>query len=120
VKHEESNIQQKCVEWFKYNFPTTVIASFPNGAFLGGTPVQRAKRWNILKREGAMLGIPDLIICMPSGGYHGLFIEMKTPKGKLSENQIACNAQLEFSGYCVKVCRSFDDFRNAVNTYLEY
>jgi hypothetical protein len=120
VKHEESNIQQKCVEWFKYNFPRNVIASFPNGAFLGGTPVQRAKRWNILKREGAMLGIPDLIICMPSGAYHGLFIEMKTSKGKLSENQIACHAQLQSAGYCVKVCRSFDEFMNAVNTYLEY
>ena len=67
-----------------------------------------------------MLGIPDLIICMPSGGYHALFIEMKTSKGKLSENQIACHAQLEFSGYCVKVCRSFDDFMMAINTYLEY
>lgn len=120
MKHEESNIQQKCVEWFKYNFPTTVIASFPNGVFISGTPVQRAKRWNILKREGAMLGMPDLIICMSSGAYHALFIEMKTSKGKLSENQIACHALLESAGYCVKVCRSFDDFRNAVNTYLEH
>jgi len=120
VKHEESNIQQKCVEWFKYNFPRTVIASFPNGVFISGTPVQRARRWNILKREGAMLGMPDLIICMPSGAYHALFIEMKTSKGKLSENQITCHALLESAGYCVKVCRSLDDFMMAVKTYLEY
>lgn len=67
-----------------------------------------------------MLGIPDLIVCIPSGVYHGLFIEMKTSKGKLSENQVACHETLKNSGYCVKVCRSFDDFVMAVKTYLEY
>jgi hypothetical protein len=87
MKHEESKIQQRCVEWFRYSFPRTVIASFPNGVYIGGTPVQRAKRWNILKAEGAMPGIPDLMICMPCMKYHALFIEMKTEKGKLSENQ---------------------------------
>ncbi len=107
------------MEWFKYNFPKQVIASFPNGVFISGTPVQRAKRWNILKAEGAMLGMPDLIICIPSGAYHALFIEMKTSKGKLSENQVICHQLLESAGYRVKVCRSLDDFIQAIHNYLE-
>jgi hypothetical protein len=119
VKHEESNIQQKCVEWFKYNFPKQVIASFPNGVFISGTPVQRAKRWNILKKEGAMLGMPDLIICIASGAYHGLFIEMKTSKGVLSDNQKTTHQLLKDAGYQVKVCRSLDEFIQAVHNYLE-
>lgn len=119
MKHEESNIQQKCVEWFKYNFPKQVIASFPNGVFIGGNQIQRARRWNILKREGAMLGIPDLIICIPSAHYHALFIEMKTAKGKLSENQVICHKMLENSGYCVKVCRSLDEFIQSIHNYLQ-
>jgi hypothetical protein len=106
MKHEESKIQQRCVEWFRYSFPRVLIASFPNGVYIGGTPVQRARRWNLLKAEGAMPGMPDLMIAMSSGPYHALFIEMKTEKGKLS-------------GYCVKVCRSFEEFTQTIKTYLE-
>jgi hypothetical protein len=120
VRHEESNIQKKCVEWFKYSFPKNIIASFPNGVFISGSQVQRAKRWNNLKAEGAVSGMPDLIICIPSGVYHALFVEMKTEKGKLSENQKIVHQVLSDSGYCVKVCRSFDDFVKTVQIYLEY
>jgi hypothetical protein len=87
--------------------------------FIGGTPVQRAKRWNILKAEGAMAGMPDLMVCMASGGYHALFIEMKTEKGKLSDTQKIVHAQLINAGYCVKVCRSFEEFTQTIKTYLE-
>jgi hypothetical protein len=119
MKHEESKIQQRCVEWFRYSFPRTLIASFPNGVFIGGTPVQRAKRWNILKAEGAMPGMPDLMICLPSGSYHALFIEMKTEKGKLSDTQKIVHAQLINAGYAVKVCRSFEEFTQTIKSYLE-
>jgi hypothetical protein len=119
MKHEESKIQQRCVEWFRYSFPRTVIASFPNGVYIGGTPVQRAKRWNILKAEGAMPGIPDLMICMPCMKYHALFIEMKTEKGKLSENQKIVHAMLINEGYAVKVCRSFEEFTITIKKYME-
>jgi hypothetical protein len=87
--------------------------------FIGGTPVQRAKRWNILKAEGAMPGMPDLMICMASAGHHALFIEMKTEKGKLSDMQKIVHAQLINAGYCVKVCRSFEEFTQTIKTYLE-
>lgn len=107
------------MEWFKYSFPKQVIASFPNGVFISGTPVQRARRWNILKSEGAMLGMPDLIICVASEKYHALFIEMKTSKGVLSLNQKQTHQLLKDAGYEVKVCRSLDEFIQSVNNYLE-
>lgn len=119
MKHEESKIQQRCVEWFRYSFPRTLIASFPNGVYIGGTPVQRARRWNLLKAEGAMPGMPDLMICMSNGPYHALFIEMKTEKGKLSDTQKIVHAQLINAGYAVKVCRSFEEFTKTIKTYLE-
>jgi hypothetical protein len=119
MKHEESRIQQRCVEWFRYSFPRVLIASFPNGVYIGGTPVQRARRWNLLKAEGAMPGIPDLMICMPSMKYHALFIEMKTEKGKLSENQKIVHAMLINEGYAVKVCRSFEEFTITIKKYME-
>jgi len=119
MKHEESNMQQRCVEWFRYSHPRILIASFPLGVFIGGTPIQRARRWNRLKAEGAAPGIPDLMICKASGPYHALFIEMKTEKGKLSFLQKTIHAQLINAGYCVKVCRSFEEFTITINNYLQ-
>jgi hypothetical protein len=59
------------------------------------------------------------MICMASGGHHALFIEMKTEKGKLSDTQKIVHAQLINAGYCVKVCRSFEEFTITIKTYLE-
>ena len=118
MMHEESNMQQRCVEWFKYTQPRVLIASFPNGVFIGGTPIQRARRWNRLKAEGAAPGMPDLMVCKARDPYHALFIEMKTEKGKLSFLQKTIHAQLINAGYCVKVCRSFEEFTNTINNYL--
>jgi hypothetical protein len=66
-----------------------------------------------------MPGMPDLMICMSSGSYHALFIEMKTEKGKLSDTQKIVHAQLINAGYAVKVCRSFEEFTQTIKTYLE-
>jgi hypothetical protein len=120
MNHEESKIQRTCVQWFRYSFPRVVIASFPNGVYINGTQLQRVKRWNILKAEGATSGMPDLLIAMASGPYHGLFIEMKTSTGKLSDQQKIIHAALINSGYCVKICRSLDEFILVVQKYLEY
>lgn len=66
-----------------------------------------------------MLGMPDLIICIPSEKYHALFIEMKTSKGVLSPNQKQTHQLLKDAGYEVKVCRSLDEFIQSVHNYLE-
>ena len=56
---------------------------------------------------------------MASAGYHALFIEMKTEKGKLSDTQKIVHAQLINAGYAVKVCRSFEEFTITIKKYLE-
>jgi hypothetical protein len=66
-----------------------------------------------------MPGMPDLMICMASSGHHALFIEMKTEKGKLSDTQKIVHAQLINAGFCVKVCRSFEEFTITIKKYLE-
>ncbi|UYZ99311.1 VRR-NUC domain-containing protein [Moraxella bovis] len=39
------------------------------------------------KRMGTKAGFPDLFLFIPHGGYHGLFIELKAPKGKTKDGK---------------------------------
>ena len=112
MKHIESQIQRACVRWFRYQHPTLVLASFPNGG--KRSPLEAS----ILKAEGCLAGMPDLVLFVASGGYYGLFIEMKTLGGRLTENQINVQQSLKRAGYAVEVCRSLDQFKSIINNYL--
>lgn len=113
VKYKESRVQMSCVKWFRYQYPGVIIASFPNGGY------RTAITASIMKAEGQLAGMPDLFVPVAKHGYHGLFIEMKSDKGKMSSNQIEIHAKLTESGYNVEVCRSFEDFSQVIDTYLK-
>jgi hypothetical protein len=40
-----------------------------------------------LKAQGVRRGIPDVPVSIPSGGFHGLFIEFKKPDGGVVSNE---------------------------------
>lgn len=68
--------------------------------------------------EGLVAGVADLLLWYPSLGYHGLAIEIKTPKGKQSPQQIEWQQAVEKYGYKYIVCRSLDDFIREVKAYI--
>lgn len=119
MRHIESKMQQACVRWFKYTYPRVVIFSIPNGALLAGNALQRVKQWNRLQAEGALKGIPDLMVLYNNGKHNGLFIEMKTSSGKLSQDQKVVHAALINLGYAVRVVRSVEDFVTLVQSYIK-
>ena len=41
-----------------------------------------------LKRMGVKAGVLDFHLAVPCGGYHGLWIELKVGKGRLSKEQV--------------------------------
>lgn len=89
-----------------------LLHAVPNGAKLPyrkkiiGDRVVRACRQAIrLKREGLTAGIPDLSWPVPRGRFHGLYIETKSPDGKVSKDQAAIHALLLQQGYQVLVLR---------------
>lgn len=111
----EEDIQKACVRWFRYAYPKwnrRLIAS------LNGAPLKNgAATWSRLESLGAVKGEADLFLAVPSGEYGGLFIEMKTAKGRQRKSQKEFEADvLESYGY--KICRSLEDFQNAVKQYL--
>lgn len=110
----ESTIQRECVRWFRLQYPELdkLLFAVPNG---GG----RSKAGGgILKAEGVVPGVSDLILLVARGGYNALCIEMKTDKGRMSDSQKDWQKQAEKHGSKCVICRSVDDFINEINNYL--
>jgi hypothetical protein len=69
---------------------------------------------------GLLTGMPDLMMPVARGGYHGLFIEMKRLiRSKLSLRQKECLAMLSAQGYRAVVARGYDEAIMIVNEYLK-
>jgi len=114
MKHPESDLQQSCVKWFRYQYPELkrLLFSIPNGGF---TDFQR----KIKSAEGMVSGVCDLFLSYPSNGFHGMYIEMKSGKNTLSINQEEFISDASSAGYKCVVCYSFDEFEKEVNNYLQ-
>ncbi|MFI5405448.1 MAG: VRR-NUC domain-containing protein [Nitrososphaerales archaeon] len=71
------------------------------------------------KRMGTMSGVPDLCIPIPSGSYHGLYLELKRVKGgKVSENQKYWLEFLREKGYQAFVANGFEEAKEIILYYL--
>lgn len=72
-----------------------------------------------LKRMGVSAGIPDLCIPIPSGSYHGLYLELKRAfKGRVSEFQSEWLAFLRENGYFAQVANGFDEAKEMIEHYF--
>lgn len=72
-----------------------------------------------LKRMGVSPGFPDIEIPIPSGPYHGLYIELKREKGgKASPAQVDWLNYLREKGYWADIARGFDEAKEIVLHYL--
>lgn len=71
-----------------------------------------------LKAEGVKSGVPDLCLPVARGGYHSLYIEMKTLAGTPSEKQKQWIARLRAEGNCAEVCYGAAEAIERIETYL--
>lgn len=71
-----------------------------------------------LKAEGVKAGVPDLCLPVARGGWHGLYIELKVPGNRPTQNQREWLEQLRGQGYAAVVCYGFDEARRAIEEYL--
>ena len=72
-----------------------------------------------LKQEGVLAGVPDIFLAKSACGRHGMFIEMKTKRGRVSEHQRDIFPLLESAGYAVVVARGWKEAADAVEMYLD-
>ena len=79
----------------------------------------------MLKAEGVVAGVADLILLVPHIAescrymWHALCIEMKTKHGYQSPEQKEWQAKVEQYGYKYEVCRSLDQFIEIIENYLK-
>lgn len=72
------------------------------------------------KAEGVKGGVPDIVLPVARGGYHGLYIELKRLKGgRVEKNQQEWHDRLREQGYAVYVCRGWKQASECLVEYLE-
>ena len=108
----EDQLQMAAMFWIRISYPKAV--SFHVANERKTSPMRGAK----LKKMGVLAGVPDIHILHPNGQHCGLFIELKTPKGRLTQSQKNVIERLESSGYQCAVCRSVDDVIDVVTKYF--
>lgn len=90
-----------------------LLYAIPNGG------KRNAVTGAILKAEGALAGVADIFLSVPNRFYHGLYIEMKKPKGRQQESQKLFQQAVEAQGYKYALCYSLDEFMELVKMYLK-
>ena len=71
-----------------------------------------------LKRMGVKAGVPDLCLPYPSNGFHGLYIEMKTDKGRLTAAQRDYLEWLNLNGYKAVMCKGAQEAIDVLWNYV--
>lgn len=116
----ETSEQAALIEWswlvrFKDGKVGEYITHVPNEGKRGG------KAQSDFKKLGGRKGYPDLIVDVAAGGYHGLRIEMKAPKGfssSVSKEQAEWIKRLSDQGYLAVVCYGFEEAKHIIIDYL--
>lgn len=117
----EADEQAAVIEWAH-----AMVGRWPELALLAHIPngeKRDAETGARLKAQGVSAGIPDLILaCQRRGadGHHfgALFIEMKTPVGRVRPEQEQWLERLRQGGYMAVVCRSAEEAIRAIEYYL--
>lgn len=73
---------------------------------------------NRLKKMGMRPGVADLFIALPRNGYHGAWIELKSEKGVLSEEQRLFLEDMAELHYYTSVCYSIDEAIEEISAYV--
>ena len=71
------------VNWFAFHFPD-LEEDFHHFANERRCSVQEGR---MLKRMGVKKGVADFFLALPQEEFHGLWIELKAGKGRLSKEQ---------------------------------
>lgn len=125
----EVSEQKALFEWRDYEVnlqpasPLRKLFHIPNGgARPAKTDPRTGRRYSPeglrLQAMGLAPGMFDICLPVARGGYHGLYIELKTTHGRPSKEQRQWQTWLREEGYLAVFCHGWEAARTVVLDYL--
>ena len=112
-EHNENWHQRQLIQWARQFAWGQYLFHIPNET-TGG------RGWIVRNNQmGCKKGVPDLMLPIPMHGYHGMFIEMKKPGGRLSYPQRKWLNVLNMLGYFAICCEGWEAASDALQRYME-
>ena len=106
--------QVTLINLYRRTYKNELLVVVPNGG------QRHIKTAIAMKQEGVPNGFPDLFLLVPNSKHHGLFIDMKCPKGgTLSKEQKEWLEYLNSVGYQATVCNGFLKGKEVIACYLD-
>ena len=121
----EAQEQKSVVKWAEDPKTQTIHPELKALFYVGNQSTWRSgsaearKYGSIANAMGRKKGVPDLCLPIPKGGKSGLWIEMKTKDGKISEHQHEYFQLLANYGHVIIIARSDIEAIDAIISYLE-
>lgn len=113
MSNSENWHQKQLIQWVK---------QFPWGPYLFHIPNESVGGQGWIARNsqmGCRRGVPDLMLPIPMHGYHGMFIEMKKPGGRLDGIQRRWLSVLNEMGYYAICCHGWEEARDELSRYMD-
>lgn len=110
---------QICV--MKWSQQPSIRSKYPELRLLYHVPNERKcspQQGALLKKAGVKSGVPDLVLPVPRGHFHGLYIEMKDDDGTPSMEQRWWLEQLGAQGYMTDICYGWESATLVIEEYL--
>ena len=71
-----------------------------------------------MQRMGMKSGVPDMMLPVARGNFHGLYLELKTETGRESKAQRQWREALEEQGYMAALCFGLDAALDCLKVYM--
>lgn len=110
----EHSLQSRCVRWFRLTFPNMRhnLFAVPNGGYRTKTTAA------LMKAEGQLSGVADLILLKRKGKCGALLLEAKVKGNYQSDNQKLWQSLIEADGYEYRIFHTLEEFIEIVTEYL--
>lgn len=110
----EHSLQTRCVRIFRLKYPNMIhnLFAVPNGGYRTKTTAA------LMKAEGQLSGVSDLIFLKRKGRCGALLLEAKVKGNYQSPTQREWQKRIEEDGYIYKVFHSVEEFIDIIDNYL--
>lgn len=112
---EEQILQINFINWFKHEWPELALDIL----HIANERRCSLQEGVILKRMGVIPHVTDILLALPVNGFHGLWMELKTEKGRLSDGQMEFIKRKNQRGYFAIAVWGLEAAKEVIRTYLK-